>query len=139
MMSDRRPFSSLDELRAAADTLWGRLDRADWLEAFSAHPRIGEVPTPDADPTRNWSSAEQSGMKAASEDVRARLIDANRAYERRFGYIFIICATGRPAAGMLAALEERLANRPEVELPIAAEQQRLITRVRLDKLLEGGQ
>lgn len=127
LMSERRPFSSIEEMREAADTIWWTLQPEDWLEAFSAHPRIGEL---------GRDSFEQSGMNTAPEDLRARLAGGNRAYEQRFGYIFIVCATGKAAGEMLAILEGRLANMPEVELPVAAEQQRLITRIRLDKLLE---
>jgi OHCU decarboxylase len=169
LMSERRPFSSLEEMRAAADTIWWTLQPEDWLEAFAAHPRIGELGLLDlrhpvldtregdgpsasrvglgphartggggvpAGMDDRWASTEQSGMNAATDEVRARLARANRAYEQRFGYIFIVCATGKAAGEMLARLEGRLANTPEVELAVAAEQQRLITRVRLDKLLE---
>jgi 2-oxo-4-hydroxy-4-carboxy-5-ureidoimidazoline decarboxylase len=74
-------------------------------------------------------------MHEATDDVRRRLNDLNREYEARFGYIFIVCATGKPAGELLAALERRLPNPPGEELGIAAEEQRKITRLRLHKLL----
>jgi 5-hydroxyisourate hydrolase / 2-oxo-4-hydroxy-4-carboxy-5-ureidoimidazoline decarboxylase len=129
-MAAARPFASADAMASTADAIWSSLDRADWLEAFAAHPRIGSA-TDVA-----WSAAEQSGMSSATSDVRERLIEAQREYEARFGYIFIVCATGRRADEMLQMLQERLDNDPHIELRIAAEEQRKITRLRLDKLIE---
>src|SRR5206468_8598640 len=125
-----RPFATLDAMATAADTIWSSLDRADWLEAFAAHPRIG------ASADAEWPAAEQAGMVSATTDVRERLIEANREYEARFGFIFIVCATGRRADEMLRMLGERLDNDPHVEVRIAAEEQRKITRLRLEKLIE---
>ena len=109
---------------------------ADWLEAFAAHPRIGDL---DAlrkkfASTANWCAGEQAGVAAADEAVLTALADGNRAYEARFGYIFIVCATGKSAAEMLAILTARLANDPEVELKVATAEQAKITRLRLEKL-----
>jgi len=129
-MAASRPFRDLDRLLEAADAAWRSLDRGDWLEAFAAHPRIGQQPT------SAWASQEQAGTAHAAAEVRDRLAAANREYEARFGYIFIVCAAGRSAAEMLAALEERLAHDPQRELPIAAEEQRRIMRLRLAKLLD---
>jgi OHCU decarboxylase len=130
MMAAARPFAAFAAMEAAADAAWASLDRADWLEAFAAHPRIGDA-------TRSaWASEEQSGSRAADDEVRARLAAGNRAYEARFGYIFIVCATGRSASQMLAGLEDRLANDAAIELRVAGEEQRKITRLRLAKLLE---
>ncbi len=84
----------------------------------------------------NWSQQEQAGIAAAAEDVRTRLAAANREYHARFGYIFIVCATGKTAEEMLEILERRLKNAPESELRVAAEEQRKITRLRLAKLLD---
>jgi 5-hydroxyisourate hydrolase / 2-oxo-4-hydroxy-4-carboxy-5-ureidoimidazoline decarboxylase len=120
----------VDAMIAAADTIWAGLDRADWLEAFAAHPKIG------GDAAKGWSAAEQAGAASASRDVLARLAEANREYEARFGYIFIVCATGRSAEEMLQRLEGRLDNDPLIELRVAADEQRKITRLRLAKLLE---
>jgi OHCU decarboxylase len=80
---------------------------------------------------------EQAGVRAASDDVKSRLARANRAYFDKFGYIYIVCATGKTVEGMLAILNQRLQNDPPSEISIAAEQQRLITRIRLEKLMVG--
>lgn len=131
----RRPYTSLDALFKAADSIWWNLARADWLEAFSHHPQIGDKPASGSESVRQWAEGEQSGARAATGDVKARLARANRAYFEKFGYIYIVCATGKTAEGMLAILNQRLQNDQASELSIAAEQQRLITRIRLEKLL----
>ena len=131
-MAAARPFRDLDDLLARADAAWRALDPGDWLEAFAAHPRIGQ-PTGSA-----WASQEQAGAARASAEVRDRLASANRDYEARFGYIFIVCATGQSADVMLAALEDRLTNDPQRELQIAGDEQRKITRLRLEKLVDAG-
>ena len=136
-VASRRPYASLEALHKAADATWWKLDRADWLEAFGHHPQIGDKPASGSDPARQWAAGEQAGALAATEDVKARLARANRAYFEKFGYIYIVCATGKTAEGMLAILNQRLQNDLPSELSIAAEQQRLITRIRLDKLLAG--
>jgi OHCU decarboxylase len=138
MMAAARPFESVPAIEQAADDCWQAVEAPDVLEAFAAHPRIGvgTVGGAGGDGAPQWSSQEQSGVRAATRDVRERLAAGNRAYETRFGYIFIICATGRSAAEMLALLEQRLRNTPAEELPIAAEEQRKITRLRLTKLLD---
>ena len=128
-MTAVRPFPSPEALLATGDAVWAALDAADWLEAFAAHPRIGDARA------AGEAAREQAGTAGADADVRRRLADGNRDYERRFGYIFIVCATGKSAPEMLAILEERLANEAAVELPIAAEEQRRITRLRLGRLL----
>jgi len=132
-MTASRPFDGVETMARTGDAIWSSLDRADWLEAFAAHPRIGER-TASA-----WAAAEQSGSGVASADARDRLAAGNRDYEARFGYIFIVCATGKSADEMLAMLERRLGNDPENELAIAAEQQRQITQLRLGKLLDAPQ
>jgi 2-oxo-4-hydroxy-4-carboxy-5-ureidoimidazoline decarboxylase len=135
-----RPYADAPALLAAAERAAQPLARADWLEAFSHHPRIGErsalvarFPT-----TADWSSGEQAGVSGAGADVLDALLQANRDYEARFGYIFIVCATGKSATQMLALLRERLPNGPEAELEIAAAEQRKITAIRLKKLLSEG-
>jgi 2-oxo-4-hydroxy-4-carboxy-5-ureidoimidazoline decarboxylase len=130
----QRPFANADLLYAAADTVWQNLERADWLEAFSHHPQIGETAAVGSDSARQWAAGEQSGARAANEDVKTRLARGNRAYYEKFGYIYIVCATGKSADEMLAILTARLQNDPASELPIAAGQQRQITRLRLQKL-----
>jgi len=136
-MVARRPFESLDELLVAADDVWWSLDQHDWREAFARHPRIGEAESapPDNEPERRWASGEQASVATAQDAVRDALVEANRKYERRFGYIYIVCATGKSADEMLALARGRLHNSPKVELRVAAEEQRKITRLRLEKLL----
>jgi 2-oxo-4-hydroxy-4-carboxy-5-ureidoimidazoline decarboxylase len=134
----RRPFADREALFAAASGVWGRLDREDWLEAFSHHPKIGDVERlrERFAATATWSEGEQAGVSGADEEVLEGLAEGNRAYEERFGWIFLVCATGKPAAEMLALLRARLPNEPEAELRIAAGEQDKITRLRLDKLLQ---
>ena len=136
-MVSRRPFHTRDKLLSASDEIALTLHPTDWLEAFEHHPRIGEkqagamVSATAAD----WSKGEQSASSRASEDTRAALIDANTEYEKKFGFIFIICANGRSADQILVALRERLANEPDAEIFIAAREQQQITRLRLEKLI----
>ncbi len=124
-----RPYRDFDELLTTAEQIWWDLDPEDWLEAFRAHPRIGERAT------GGWSQEEQRGMAGAGAGVEARLVEANEEYERRFGHIFIVFATGRTPEEMLALLELRLGNGPEEELEVAAAEQAKITRLRLHKLM----
>lgn len=138
-MAARRPFRGEAEVHAAADEVWRALDPADWDEAFRAHPRIGERKAAPAQGAQAaaWSSQEQAGAAAAGQDVAAALAEGNRAYEARFGRIYIVCATGKTAEEMLAILRARLANDPATELRAAAAEQAKITRLRLEKLLGG--
>lgn len=135
----RRPYANTEALHKAADSIWWKLDRTDWLEAFSSHPQIGDNPASGSESARQWAEGEQTGARIASDDVKTRLARANHAYFEKFGYIYIVCATGKTAEGMLAILNQRLQNDMASEISIAAEQQRLITRIRLDKLLVGEQ
>ena len=137
-LAARRPFASREALFATADELCAGLERSDWLEAFSRHPKIGEKrPAEKTSSTeRRWSEQEQSAAAGAAAETLSALAEANRAYLDRFGYIFIVCATGRPAEEMLALLRQRLQNDPDAELGVAAEEQRRIARLRLEKLLE---
>jgi len=134
----RRPYASAEELLGEADRVWWGLSSDDWLEAFRAHPKIGErkAEAHVSEEARAWSEREQSGAAGASGETRAALAEANRVYEEKFGFIFIVCATGKTAGEMLASLEARLHNDREAELRVAAKEQRLITRLRLRKLLE---
>ena len=136
-MSARRPFRSLASVLEAADTVWRGLGEGDWLEAFKAHPPIGGKKAEKAQDARahGWSEKEQAGVGAAAEETLAALAEGNRAYDARFGHIFIVCATGKGADEMLGLLRARLGNDPATELGIAAEEQRKITRIRLEKLL----
>lgn len=123
-----RPYTDDSTLFAAAERAWWDLERNDWLQAFRAHPRIGER-SADA-----WSQREQAGVDGAAADLRHRLAAGNAAYEQRFGHVYLVCATGRGAAELLADLETRLTNDPARELRIAAAEQAKITRLRLEKL-----
>jgi OHCU decarboxylase len=129
-MARRRPFASFDRLLQVATEIWWRLDPSDWLEAFKAHPRIGERKTATA-----WSAQEQSGMNRAASSVATAIEEANHEYFDKFGFIFIICATGKSAEEMLANARARLANEPSAEIRVAAEEQNKITQLRLRKLI----
>lgn len=131
-----RPFATDEALYAAADRIWNDLTERDWLEAFAGHPRIGERAGAAHAATAAWSSAEQSGISAADSETARALAAGNREYERRFGHVFLICATGKSAGEMLAALRGRILNTPDDELRIAAREQALITRLRLAKLVQ---
>jgi OHCU decarboxylase len=128
-MVERRPFASEAAALDAADRVWKALFPADWLEAFRAHPRIGDREA------RGREAEEQAGAQSGSEATLSALAEANRLYERRFGHIYIVCASGKSAEEMLDLCRRRLHNDPETELAVAAEEQRKITRVRLAKLL----
>jgi 2-oxo-4-hydroxy-4-carboxy-5-ureidoimidazoline decarboxylase len=138
-MEMRRPFADGAGVLAAADEVWWALDPADWDDAFAAHPRIGERKAAPAQGAQAaaWSAQEQSGAASAGEDVAAALAEGNREYERRFGRIYIVCATGKTAGEMLGILRSRLGNDPDAELRVAAGEQAKITRLRLEKLLAG--
>jgi allantoicase len=123
-----RPFRSWDEMLAASDKVWLRIDAGDWLEAFAAHPRIG-------DRKPGWSSQEQAGTRAASEATMQELAELNRAYEEKFGFVYLVCATGKSADEMLAIAKSRIGNDRTTELKNAAEEQRKITAIRLEKLV----
>jgi len=142
-MVAKRPFTSIKVLREEADKIWAGMREDDWLEAFAAHPEIGareqeasasQHPTPAGDP--RWSAQEQGGVASATTVTRERLARANREYYERFGFIFIVCATGKTAAELLAAIEDRLSSSRERELAVAAEEQRKITQLRLQKLID---
>ncbi|HEV7903149.1 MAG TPA: 2-oxo-4-hydroxy-4-carboxy-5-ureidoimidazoline decarboxylase [Pyrinomonadaceae bacterium] len=136
-LAAQRPFGETRELFTAADEIWRSLDKEDWLEAFAAHPKIGgkrAARGQDAQ-AQSWSEQEQSGARDAGQATLDELAEANRVYEERFGHIFIVCATGKTAAEMLALLRARLPNDAGKELRNAAEEQRKITRLRLEKLL----
>jgi 2-oxo-4-hydroxy-4-carboxy-5-ureidoimidazoline decarboxylase len=135
-MTAQRPFVTEAALHEAAERLWWALERSDWLEAFAAHPRIGDIEALRARfaATAAWSACEQAGVAAAPEDVLQRLAEGNRIYEERFSYIFIVCATGKSAAEMLGLLEARLGNAPDDEIKIAAAEQSKITWLRLERI-----
>lgn len=136
-MAGRRPYATPEVLFEAAEAEADALQREDWLEAFAAHPRIGDVGAlrRKFSDTRAWTESEQAGTARASETILQALAEGNRTYEARYGYIFIVCATGKSAEEMLLLLQSRLNNDPATELQIAAGEQRQITRLRLEKLL----
>lgn len=136
-MAARRPILDEAALLAACDEVWKSLSAPDWLEAFCSHPRIGESFRPPSSPAQSaaWSAEEQKKVSFAKEDVRAALAEGNRAYERRFNRIFIVCATGKSGPEILEILRRRLRNDDKTELHEAAEQQRQIAHIRLKKWL----
>jgi allantoinase len=133
-----RPFANEDQLLDAADIVWCSLAPSDRLEPFAAHPKIGDVEALRAKfaSTAAWASGEQAGVTGASDTVLCALAEGNRAYEARFGHIFIVCATGKTADEMLGLLRGRLGNDPETEFSIASGEQARITQLRLRKLCE---
>jgi OHCU decarboxylase len=137
-MAARRPFGDMRAVLDAADEVWRGLRPDDWLEAFRAHPRIGEkkAAAEQGEAARRWSEKEQGGVAAAGADTLAALAAENAAYDAKFGHIFIVCATGKSADEMLAILRARMGNDPAAELTVAAEEQRKITRIRLEKMLD---
>lgn len=130
-----RPFDTVFDLTCTADILWRSLPASDWQQAFDSHPRIGERHAASATTqSLTWSATEQSTAQITS-DTQQRLATANREYEAKFNRIFIVCATGKIAAEILAILQQRLTNDPATELRESAEQQRQITQLRLRKWL----
>jgi OHCU decarboxylase len=131
----RGPFADGDALLAAAERAWDGLGRDDWLEAFAAHPRIGENKTAAGGEASAWSRDEQARAAEAGSATLARLAEAQDRYERRFGHGFLICAAGRSAGEILEVCTARLTNDPENELRVGTGEERKIGRLRLEKLL----
>jgi len=136
-MSNERPYSTLDNLITHAHQVWWALTTDDWLEAFRSHPKIGEKKASDkvSAQSQQWSGQEQAGVSNASRQTVDSLAEFNRDYEQKFGFIFIICATGKTSGEMLAAIQERIAHDYDTELRLAAAEQVKITELRLRKLL----
>ena len=135
-MTALRPLSSVGVLSETADRVWATMQEADWLEAFACHPRIGERKGANASPqSAEWSRQEQARASKAVGRVLAELAEGNELYEQRFGFTYIVCATGKSAEEMLAILNLRLASNRDAELREAAEQQRQIMQIRLGKWL----
>ena len=126
-MTGLRPFEDVPALLRIAERGWWSLAEADHHEAFAAHPKIGESSA------SAWSQVEQAG--AAASPIAAELAEANRVYEAKHGFIFIVCASGRGADAMLAELRARIGNSRDIEVRIAAEEQAKITRLRIAKLI----
>jgi len=137
-MVTKAPFADKETLFKWADEIWENADKDCWLEAFTHHPKIGDIDSLSKKfaNTKQWATGEQSGVQAAKEEILQALAKGNKVYETKFGYIFIVCATGKSAKEMLALLNKRLPNAPEEELLIAMKEQQKITRIRLEKLLE---
>ena len=136
-MTEGRPFETLEDVLTEADRAWWSLNEADWLEAFRAHPKIGEkkaAATQSAE-AQKWSAQEQSSVAQASAETIFELAERNREYEDRFGFIFIVCASGKSSEEMLAIINDRIRNDTKTELRTAAAEQSKITRLRLEKLL----
>jgi OHCU decarboxylase len=138
IMIAARPFASFDELSAKAEQVWWSLASSDWLEAFHSHPKIGEKKAAAAtsDQAKRWSEAEQAEVNTAAQETLTELANLNRQYEEKFGYIFIVCATGKSSEEMLAILRTRLENPADQELRNAAAEQARITQLRLKKLID---
>ncbi|MGH7589005.1 MAG: 2-oxo-4-hydroxy-4-carboxy-5-ureidoimidazoline decarboxylase [Gemmatimonadota bacterium] len=138
-MADRRPYGDLGRLLEAADVEWGGLAPADWREAIDHHPRLGgsDLAARRFDATRSLSEGEQEGVLDAAEATREALAGAQREYEERFGFIFLIRASGRSAGEILSELELRMSNDPETELAVAARELQEIARLRLERLYGG--
>ena len=129
----RRPFGSTEALLAAAREEWFTLGQDDWLEAFRHHPKIGDRAALRArfPATAHLSAREQHGVSGAPDEILDALAAGNREYEEKFGFIFIVCATGKSAGEMLGLLRARLPNPPEREIRIAASEHAQITELRL--------
>ncbi|MFZ0744917.1 MAG: 2-oxo-4-hydroxy-4-carboxy-5-ureidoimidazoline decarboxylase [Terracidiphilus sp.] len=131
-----RPLKSIAELSMEADRVWNTMEEADWMEAFACHPRIGERETAHATAqSMAWSRQEQASVTEAAERVMAELAEGNRLYEQRFGFNYIVCATGKSADEMLTILNHRLTRDRATEMREASEQQRQIMQIRLGKWL----
>lgn len=136
-LAKKRPFLGMTHLIEEAQKLWDSLGERDWLEAFSGHPQIGDLATLEQKygNTADWASGEQSGVGAASREVLLELADYNKKYLKKFGFIFIVCATGKSANEMLDLLKSRIDNTRSDEILIAGAEQFKITKIRLEKLL----
>jgi 2-oxo-4-hydroxy-4-carboxy-5-ureidoimidazoline decarboxylase len=135
-MVARRPIGSVEKLSEAADEVWSTMEEADWMEAFACHPRIGERKATHASAqSAAWSRQEQMSANTAAERILSDLAAGNARYQQRFGFTYIVCATGRSAEEMLEILNRRLASDRAAELREAAEQQRQIMQIRLGKWL----
>ena len=136
-MVAERPYGDLENILVNADLIWASLPPEDWLEAFRSHPKIGEkkAEQTQSNAAKAWSAQEQSGTADSADETMAVLAEGNREYAERFGFIFIVCATGKSAEEMLGILRSRINNDAASELRIAAEEQRKITQLRLRKLI----
>jgi 2-oxo-4-hydroxy-4-carboxy-5-ureidoimidazoline decarboxylase len=132
-----RPFESIMDLMSQAECVWQQLERPDWLEAFAQHAKIGDINSLKAKygQTKDWAKGEQANVDLNATDVLEELAKLNQEYENRFGYMFIVCATGKTALEMLNILKSRINNDPDKEILLASREQNKITLLRLEKLL----
>jgi OHCU decarboxylase len=131
----RRPYASVAALMADAEAVWFELPESEWLAAFACHPRIGERKADVATSVQfaDWSGREQSSAQATLEAVATALVEGNWAYEAKFGFLYIVFASGRTAPELLAILEERLGHDRDTELNEAARQQWAIAKLRMER------
>jgi len=136
-MISSRPFKSKNEAIEISDLIWNSISKNDWLEAFEHHPKIGDINSMKEkySSTRKLAESEQAGVKDSSIDTLSELAEYNADYLKKFGYIFIVCATGKSADEMLLIIKERINNDPETEIKIAMKEQSKITKLRLEKNL----
>lgn len=136
-MNEIFPVADEKILLHEAEKLWRQCSESDWLEAFTHHPKIGDVNSLKEKyaATAAWAEGEQSSVKESSLAVLQALSAGNAEYENKFGYIFIVCATGKTASEMLAMLQDRIKNKAADEIQIAAQEQNKITAIRLKKLI----
>lgn len=137
-LTDFRPFKSKEDLLRLSDMNWITCDSEEVLEAFLHHPKIGDLKSLEKKfaSTKEWASGEQSGADVANHKTLTELAHGNIAYEKKFGFIFIVCATGKTADEMLTLLKARLVNDAATEINIAMNEQNKITHIRLNKLIE---
>jgi OHCU decarboxylase len=133
----QRPFEDVASLLSAAHAISNELVDEDWLEAVASHPRIGERSGGGDTRHAGWSAQEQAGAVSAQVGLLDEMRVHNLAYEERFGYTFIVCATGKSAEEMLRACRERLLHDPANELQFASEELKKIAEIRLRKLIGG--
>lgn len=135
-MLDLLPFEDLVDVLEDAEQVWYHCDESGWLQAFDHHPKIGDITSLKTKfgTTADLASNEQAGVTSANDETLIELAELNHQYEKKNGFIFIICATGKPAAEILAQIKKRINHNRETELEIAAEEQNRITKLRLEKL-----
>ena len=137
LLANKKPFKNKEELIHTSDSIWAICSTQDGLEAFTHHPKIGDLKNLEKKfaSTKEWAGGEQSGVNTATHDTLVALAQGNETYEKKFDYIFIVCATGKTADEMLALLNVRLKNDTETEMKIAMNEQNKITHLRLEKLI----
>jgi OHCU decarboxylase len=138
LVTAERPFEGVDDLIARSDRAWWSLEPRDWLEAFQSHPKIGEKKAARAVAVeaQRWSEDEQSGIRNSAQETIAALAKLNRMYEEKFGFIFIVCASGKSSEEQLENLRQRLNNGPDQEFRIDAAEQAKITQLMLIKMID---